>query len=276
MLAAEKNTCKVKQYAWSPKYSQAVEEKNFWKILLTLKRNHERPTTKTEAWATTLGIPDITSLTESQINSNLRKAHCKLKEIKREAAKWREEHLRELLWQQQEMNDDRTNEKSLRILIRAHQKQHSYRKIQFILKPKQCSGLSHILVPENSQPEDYPFNPDTVASWKMIHDHTLLQKYLLQWNMKHFNRAHGTPFTMPPLGKLDWEASNDTAKRLLQREIPPELYASENPFVREVLDYIASRQQLPEFDIFITPDEVARGYRRWKETTSTSPSGCHL
>jgi hypothetical protein len=224
----------------------------------------------------TLGIPDITLLTESQINSNLCKAQGKLKDIKREAAKWREEHLRELLWQQQEVNDDRTHEKRLRILICAHQKQHSYRKIQFIVKPKQRSGLSHILVPENSKPEDYPFNPDTVAAWKMIHDHTTLQKYLLQRNMKHFNQAHGTPFTMPPLDNLDWEANTKAAQRLLQGEIPPELYVSDNPFVREVLNYIASRQQLPEFDIIITPDEVARGYQRWKETTSTSPSGCHL
>jgi hypothetical protein len=131
-------------------------------------------------------------------------------------------------------------------------------------------------VPEESKPEDYPFNPDTVAAWKMIHDHTLLQKYLLQRNMKHFNQAHGTPFTIPPLDNLDWEASSEEAKQLLKGEIPPNLHASENPFVREVLEHIASRKLLPEFDIFITPDEVARGYRRWKETTSTSPSGCHL
>jgi hypothetical protein len=179
-----------------------------------------------------LGIPNINLLTEPQINSNLRKAQQKLKEIKREAAKWREEHLRELLWQQQERNDDRSHEKRLRILIRAHQKQHSYKKIQFILKPKQRSGLSHILVPEESKPEDYPFNPDTVAAWKMIHDHTLLQKYLLQRNMKHFNQAHGTPFTIPPLDNLDWEASSEEAKQLLKGEIPPNLHASENPFVR--------------------------------------------
>jgi hypothetical protein len=30
--------------------------------------------------------------------------------------------------------------------------------------------------------------------------------------MKHFNQAHGTPFTMPPLDNLDWEASSKAAK----------------------------------------------------------------
>lgn len=129
------------------------------------------------------------------------------------------------------------------------------------MKPKQQSGLSHILVPADSQPEDYPFNPDTVEALKMIHDHGLLQKYLLQRNMKHFGQAHGTPFTTPPLDQLDWEARNEAATRLLKGEIPLELYASENPFVREVLNHIATRQQLPEFDIFITPEEVARGFR---------------
>jgi hypothetical protein len=39
---------------------------------------------------------------------------------------------------------------------------------------------------------------------------------------------------------------------------------------------MASMETLPEIDTYISSDEVARGFKRWKETTSTSPSGCHL
>jgi hypothetical protein len=44
----------------------------------------------------------------------------------------------------------------------------------------------------------------------------------------------------------------------------------------EILNYIVERIQLQEIDTYISPDEVAQGFCRWKETTSTSPSGCHL
>jgi hypothetical protein len=81
---------------------------------------------------------------------------------------------------------------------------------------------------------------------------------------------------MQPLTAIDWAASSDHAKEMLNnRRLHPELQ-QDNPFVDEILQYITMRQQLPEIDISIPPEEVARGFRRWKESTSTSPSGCHL
>jgi hypothetical protein len=56
MLADEKKTCEIKTHAWSPKYSNAVKRRNFWKIILTLKRHHTKPDGKTMAWATALKI----------------------------------------------------------------------------------------------------------------------------------------------------------------------------------------------------------------------------
>jgi hypothetical protein len=39
---------------------------------------------------------------------------------------------------------------------------------------------------------------------------------------------------------------------------------------------IAGRIQLLEINTYILPDKVAQGFCRWKESTSTSPSGYHL
>jgi hypothetical protein len=36
MLAAEKQTSKVKNLAWSPKFGAAISKKAFWKIALSL------------------------------------------------------------------------------------------------------------------------------------------------------------------------------------------------------------------------------------------------
>jgi hypothetical protein len=39
---------------------------------------------------------------------------------------------------------------------------------------------------------------------------------------------------------------------------------------------MADRPNLPEIDTYITTEQVATGFKKWRENTSTSPSGCHL
>jgi hypothetical protein len=80
---------------------------------------------------------------------------------------------------------------------------------------------------------------------------------------------------MPPLDKLSWGADDKYAEAILDGEVPAEL-RTDNTYTQEILQYIAKQKQLPEIELYISPEEVARGFRQWKETTSTSPSGCHL
>jgi hypothetical protein len=275
MLSAEKKTCKEKRFAWSPMYSKAVEEKAFWKIALSLKRNHSRPTDRIRKWAEKFEIDDLSSMSTSDINVKLRAAQNNLREIKRRAAELRENHLMELLSITKENGMDKQHERRLQILIRAHRKQHAYKKIQYILKPNEKGGIASILVPKGSSPEAYPYVPDTVTEWTRIHEHDKLQEFIQQRNQTHFRQAHGTPFTVPPLSDLDWSAQGPKAEQLLSGEIPKE-FESDNRYVMAVLKHIASRPQLPEIDTYQSPDKVSQGFRKWKESTSTSPSGCHL
>jgi hypothetical protein len=119
------------------KYSSAVENKIFWKTILMLKRNHAKPHQKLILWAEKMGIEDIGSLDIKHINSQLRQAQKQLRAVQTAAVQLRENHLRELLELTREHGDDKQHERRLQILIRAHKKQHSYKKIQAILKPKQ-------------------------------------------------------------------------------------------------------------------------------------------
>jgi hypothetical protein len=114
-----------------------------------------------------------------------------------------------------------------------------------------------------------------IKNWEMIYDQQHLQDFLVKRNTVHFSQAHGTPFTMPPLNKLGWNSCSDEAEQLLSGQIPPELQTS-NPYVMDILHYIAQRTQLPEINTYLSPEDVAQGFWKWKETTSTSPSGCHL
>jgi predicted Zn-ribbon and HTH transcriptional regulator len=100
--------------------------------------------------------------------------------VQKEATQLRENHLRELLDITHEANDNKEHEKRLKILIRAHKKQYAYQKIQHILKPQQKSGLAHILVPNDADPESYLYDPEQVKAWQMVHNHKMLQQFLLE------------------------------------------------------------------------------------------------
>jgi hypothetical protein len=276
MISVERKTCREKLFAWSPTFGKAIETKAFWKIILSIQRNHTWPAERIKLWAQdSYGIEDIRAIPISEINSRLREAQKELRDIKRKAAELRESHLKDLLTTAQDTGNKKQQEKRLRILIRAHKKQYAYKKLQFILKPNNRGGLSSVLVPEGINPTDYPYDVKTAKSWTQIYDHNKLQKFVQHRNMSHFGQVHNTPFTIPPLDSLDWGAQDDAAEQLLAGNIPNNL-KTDNKYVMEVLKYIAQRKQLPEIDTYLSPDEVARGFKKWRESTSTSPSGCHL
>jgi hypothetical protein len=104
--------------------------------------------------------------------------------------------------------DDKTQERRLKILLRAHERKQHYNRLKQIFKPTESGGLSYILVPENFSPEDFPYDPETVYNWETVHDPDKIQNR----NITHFGQAQGTPFTTPPLDKINWQANSIEAR----------------------------------------------------------------
>jgi hypothetical protein len=59
MLYAENKTKKLKTIPWSPIFQNAISEKAFWKIALSLKMNHIYPSVDYLKWAEAKGIQDF-------------------------------------------------------------------------------------------------------------------------------------------------------------------------------------------------------------------------
>jgi hypothetical protein len=81
----------------------------------------------------------------------------------------------------------------------------------------------------------------------------------------------GTPFTIPPLDKINWQANSIEAREILNGSIPT-TFLSDNPYVNKVLKYMADRPNLPEIDTYIMKEQVAQGFKRrqTKETPSAN------
>lgn len=275
MLSAEKKARKVKVVPWSPIFAKAVNSKAFWKIALQLKTMHRMPSEKFLAWAATLGISDFKSIDTNTVKKNLRKAQKEVRAIEQKANALREEHLRNLLTEA-ELNCSETDvQKRLKILIRAQRQRHHFQRLKSIFKPKSAGGLTYILVPENFDPIAYPYDPNDVEAWEALHDQSAVQNYIQKRNITHFGQAHGSPFTVSPLNSINWQADSIQAREMIAGSIPID-FLEGNQQIERVLKYIANRAQLPEIDTHITKEQVCKGFRRWRENTSTSPSGCHL
>jgi hypothetical protein len=93
MLAAEKKTKKINTTPWTPIFGAAVARKAFWKIGLTLKLMHKRPSDKYLRWAETLDVQDFKALHIHEVSKHLRTAQQNLHEITKKADALREEHL---------------------------------------------------------------------------------------------------------------------------------------------------------------------------------------
>jgi hypothetical protein len=83
MLRAEAKTKKKHTTSWSPTFAKAVNQKSFWKIVLSLKLTHKLPSTDSQTWASSLGIEDIKHIDINTIKINLRQAQRQLKEMHR-------------------------------------------------------------------------------------------------------------------------------------------------------------------------------------------------
>jgi hypothetical protein len=105
-------------------------------------------------------------------------------------------------------------------------------------------GLSYILVPKDFKDDQYPYNQDSVDEWEPIHDAEKMQNMLQMRNIIHFGQAQGTLFTIPPLDKLNWQATSIEAEELLAGSIPVQ-FVSDNQYTMRILEHISKRESIP-------------------------------
>ena len=72
--------------------------------------------------------------------------------------------------------------------------------------------------------------------------------------------------------ELPFSGSSKLAEQILDGRSPQDLKISVN--MRKILQ--KAKRKTEEIKTEFTVDEVKKGFQRWRETTSTSPSGRHL
>lgn len=96
-----------------------------------------------------------------------------------------------------------------------------------------------------------------------------METALTERNLRHFSQADGTPFASQPLTNI-----SDAARQLVEGTNPVDASTvSEAPYA--IIQNVPLGP-VPLIDSHIFIEELMQSYSRWRERTSTSPSGDHL
>jgi hypothetical protein len=127
-------------------------------------------------------------------------------------------------------------------------------------------GISAILVPLPKEGIE--------LEYLAITDGPTIEKLILHRNIRHFRQAEFTPLATPEvIRKIGFGADTDRAEQLLEGTDDP-TDITDDEWSRYLLT--SMKRHSKELKIEITAAKMMEKYRRWKERTSTSPSGRHL
>ena len=106
----------------------------------------------------------------------------------------------------------------------------------------------------------------TDSGWKTMVTPKEMETKILDQNITHFGQASDTPAAME--GSI-YQIPLDTPPNQFHTLLPPDT-------TQGLKAHFLRLSSTPNIDTRITPAQFISGIRKWKEKTSTSPSGRHL
>jgi hypothetical protein len=116
-----------------------------------------------------------------------------------------------------------------------------------------------------------PNDPNMDSPPQRIQIKQELDPVLLTRNINHFRQAHGTPFTTQPILEIFGnDGCTDAAMAAINGDIPTNISKHSNMLIQHMQQI---RAPIPLNRSF---DDMCRGFSKWRESTTTSPSNKHL
>ena len=302
MFFAEKQLSRPrKPYQWSPTLRNAGLTNRYWRLRPREQLHQEdfaetflRMAQQAQQKDQTFQFPMLNiPLSVGEIKDHLNKSTKFLHTCKANSTELRYKCYHDMVAIYENDNDTTTMKESQRKskivqkTIKSEQCRAMYRKIRQILQPTTHGALTRIMVPRlkttTELPEDFQKFLETTAEDNIEWD-SILNKESIDYNLLRFNRNHFRAASASPCGsgqiheELTFTSLSEPAKELLNGTIPPQWYGNDE-LLREFLTSFAippKIQTMPSIPTTITEDDVKFGFRKWKETTTTSPSGRHL
>ena len=292
-----------KLYKWSPRLRNAGVLMRYWKLRLRELQYDEDYTATFLRWERQIQSRDpnfvlqfrSTKLSIEQVRIHLNQATKHLRMTQKAATELHHENYSELLESYELDADAATQQESkrkakiIKRTMRSETSRQLFGKIRQIMRPTEYSALTQILVPR-PRTQEFPTAPGQVHNvlqsnehenllWDTVISRADIEEHLLTFNRESFRAAAESPCGHGVIhDALTFTSLTPEAEALLQGEVPEEWFGD-----RQLLREFLASFRIPESVLatdpisqVITADDIVKGFKSWKETTTTSPSGRHL
>jgi hypothetical protein len=273
LLSADRLCHRLSKCPWTPAIHMAYLVRRYWELRVTARKRQRNLSHVLEPLESLLGTDRFLQNPLRTDTGQLRVARQELHRLRVNARQLREEFLTKQL--EEAIQSDQTKRaKALRNIKRNEAKRRVWNMTKRHVKQGQQSGggLSYIRVPVD--PLANINDPNT--QWREVHEPEEMEQHLLAHTQQHFAQAEGTPCTVEPLRSLlDYDGLSPFADEI--RAGRADLQALDtDEYTKLLLENLASVDnpimEAGEFSF----DDLCKGFRKWRETTSTSPHGNHL
>jgi predicted transcriptional regulator len=144
----------------------------------------------------------------------------------------------------------------VKAIAHAEKTARTFSKLKRIFTPNNKSGLTSISIPTG----------DSSPPIQVTEDSEIIRHLTIR-NKAHFSQAQGTPCTTPEVETILGKYGETTVEN--------NTTTNTTSATRQLIHQL-TRDRLPQISTHITEEEIKNGFSKWKEKTSTSPSGRHL
>jgi hypothetical protein len=269
MLSAEDNSVSIKDLAlWSPILAQSNLIIQFWIITIKGARQHSNVKKRLKSITDKMSEETRRSIqtTSGSATRALRKAIKNHNILVKEHRKHREDHLVQKV---KDLNERKDTKGVLEVedLMKRERKKHDFARIRQVLRQRKSNGITTIEVPSSTE----------VGKWDLLTFPKAIETSLLDRGVNHFGQAKNTPFASPQLVNiLGYKGTNKTSTQLIRQQQKTQELQEQPEYVQHIINKLSDGNNLQQIDSDISYDEFVSGIRKWREATTTSPSGRHL
>ena len=271
MLSAEKSTGRNYPLPWSPTLMELRRLVLYWKLWVRQLRTSVIYTRRRTRLANQLDDDELReterrappSLAEAK--RELRQAQKEHRKIIRDAKKARADYLEERA-EAEAIAKNLDKEAVIKRIKAAEESSEDFQCLRVLMGKTKSGSIQRLLIPT-----------DIEGEYESIFDPERITQLLIERNRKHFGQAQGTPLTCEPITELmGWDATGEAADAILDGTFDIDSIDTTEAMKAILRGVRRDKYNAPPIAEQITTQDFIKGFKKWDERTSTSPSGRHL
>lgn len=288
-LKAERKSSFPSDAPWSPAVHFGYLLQTYWKIQLScsrrnvsmpqhsmelkniIKKAFQTPDKYVPSQLTDAFPIELLTFESPAARSQVRKATQYMLMLRTHAIELRQQYHMSLLETLAFAEGDmEKQQKIIRRIQQAELRDRTFMMLKLHVKDQNKTSVTEIKVPVN--PGDDPKDPST-TEWRTLRERNELESRLRSRNATHFAQARNTPFLQSPLQDLMGHSGlSQFSSSVCEGQADLSAFSSS---VKNMLQACRSRSS-PMDEFLPTDTDISNGFKKWRETTCTSPSGRHL